>query len=136
MTLTPCAPCDCIGGNISDQKFKQDLEIILCGLIASNNGLTNVPAVTMAFGSISGTYATSAFTPAESLRQLAVYNSTDKAVQLSYDAGATNGPVIPAGASRVFDFAADGGLMDVNTVFVKSIGGSPGSGSVILDGFY
>lgn len=35
MALTPCDPCSCIPGNISVDKFKQDVEIILCNILAA-----------------------------------------------------------------------------------------------------
>ncbi len=39
MALTPCNPCDCIGGNISDAKFKQDVIILLCSILAASGGV-------------------------------------------------------------------------------------------------
>lgn len=35
MALTPCSPCDCISGVIPNDKFKQDVEIILCSIMTS-----------------------------------------------------------------------------------------------------
>lgn len=33
MALTPCAPCDCIPANISNEVFKQDVIILLCAIL-------------------------------------------------------------------------------------------------------
>ncbi len=38
MSLTPCAPCECIQGIIQNEKFKQDIEIILCDILAAIAG--------------------------------------------------------------------------------------------------
>jgi len=38
MTLTPCEPCNCIPGYIDNVKFKQDVEIILCAILAATGG--------------------------------------------------------------------------------------------------
>lgn len=35
MALTPCAPCNCIPGVIGVEKFKQDVEIILCNILTA-----------------------------------------------------------------------------------------------------
>jgi len=41
MTLLPCSPCGCIPGNISNEKFKQDVEILLC----NNVGSLSIPSI-------------------------------------------------------------------------------------------
>jgi len=33
--IDPCNPCSCIGGNIGDDKFKQDVLVILCDIVTA-----------------------------------------------------------------------------------------------------
>lgn len=143
MALTPCAPCSCIAGNIPNDKFKQDVEIILCNIAAglapvADVDLNNVPAASVGFASIGAVYGTSGFTPTGGyLRSLGVQNSTDQDIQLSYDGGVTAGPIVPSGTFRQVDFAVNGGVMPVGTIFVKYLNGvAPTQGQVVIDGFY
>lgn len=38
MPLTPCDPCNCVPGYIDNVKFKQDVEVILCGILGALSG--------------------------------------------------------------------------------------------------
>lgn len=49
MPPTPCEPCNCIPGNISNDKFKQDIEVILCNIVAALAGTTDDLLVTQTF---------------------------------------------------------------------------------------
>lgn len=51
MAIVQCSPCEsCIGSNILNEKFKQDVELILCGILAAietetTNGNVNLVGV-------------------------------------------------------------------------------------------
>lgn len=144
MALTPCAPCNCIAGNIPNDKFKQDVEIILCAIASSvtpppvDTDLTNIPAVSIAAASTTVGFSTTGFTSAGGyLRQLGVQNNTNQDIQLSYDGGTTAGPIVPLGTFRQIDFVTNGGVMPMATLFMKYLNGAqPTLGQVVIDGFY
>lgn len=37
MALTPCEPCECIPANIPNDKFKQDVLVILCAILEARS---------------------------------------------------------------------------------------------------
>lgn len=140
MTLTACDACTCIPGNELQQTYRQNLRKTLCGILDALGGgvasfVTNIPAKTIAFGSLGAAYAAASFLDAEGLaRSITVYNTTNQAVQISYD-GAEDGPVIPAGVQRTFNYADNGRLLSATDIYIKYLV-APASGSVYLDGFY
>lgn len=92
MALTPCQPCSCIDGNIPNDKFKQDIEVILCAILAAAGGtpapFTNnwnyfeqaVPAsVPAAF--------TVALAVTDGYKWIRVLNDLNAAIELSFDGG-------------------------------------------------
>ncbi len=93
----------------------------------------------LAFGSISGTYAKLGTPLVNPSRILYFFNTTDVTVTFSFD-GSTDHFIIPTESGFVLDVTSNksiqGGICCVaqgTQVYVK---GSPGSGSVYLTSFY
>lgn len=93
MAIEPCVVCDCIPGNISPQKFNQDVEIILCGILAALTDdiipvaaapITPSVPVTVAFGAITGTYqlASGIVGSGVVLGYLHIQNNTDADIKI------------------------------------------------------
>ena len=107
--------------------------------MASNAGIARFDTLrSLAFGSISASYAAvgSAFT--HSVRTLKVVNLTDQPVLISFD-GTHDNDVLPMNSGEVYDFGANkvsnaGNFEQPNntTVYVKQQGSSPSSGSVYV----
>lgn len=143
MALTPCDACSCIPGNEQlytwQQKVRQTLCDIASGVVPPvDTDLTNIPAVSIAAASTTVGFTTTGFTSAGGyLRQLGIQNNTNQDIQLSYDGGVTAGPIVPLGQFRQIDFAANGGVMPMATLFMKYLNGAqPTLGAVVIDGFY
>ena len=107
----------------------------------SNQSLRLMPEAlrTLAFGSISGTYAKLGTPLANAARVLYFFNTTDVLITFSLD-GTTDHFIIPTDTGFVFDIASNksdqSGILYIasNTqVYVK---GSPSSGSVYLTSFF
>ena len=101
------------------------------------------PLKSLAFGSVAAGYTAigTAFTSA--VRNITITNLTDTTVIFSYDGGVTDHDVLPAGAGKVYDFAAnksDNGGMSAfqngGRVYVKRGGGAPTLGAVYVSAFY
>lgn len=102
--------------------------------------IASSPVQSIAFGSISGTYAGIGNALTQPARLVLLQNLTDADVMISDD-GINDKFPLPAKSGLVFDFAANqvynqGGFVPLGTrYYVKTIG-SPGSGSVYLTYFY
>lgn len=88
----------------------------------------------LAFGSISGTYAALGGPTTHLMRIIKVVNNTNADLTISFD-GTTDNDFVPANSFVLYDFNSDSDsnkefYLSLNTqVYVK---GSPGSGSVYL----
>jgi len=69
--------------------------------------ITFQPLGTLAFGGISGNYAAIGNPFTSSVRCITITNLTDATLIFSYDNGATDHDVLPSGAGKVYDFAAN-----------------------------
>lgn len=144
MALTPCAACGCIPGNELIQTWQQNIRITLCEILSAAGGgpnpseVNNIPAVSVPFGDTTVGYSTTGFTsPTGTINSLGIQNNTNQDMQLSYDGGVTNGPIVPGGQFRQIDFRANGGTMPMATLFMKYLNGAqPTIGQVVIDGFY
>ncbi len=94
---------------------------------------------TLAFGSISGTYAALGTALANPCRILYIVNNTDALLTFSFD-GVNDHFVIPSMSFMILDVTSNmsipGGWLTIaqgTKIYVK---GSPGSGSVYLSVFY
>lgn len=95
----------------------------------------------LAFGSISGTYAAIGSAFAHPIRIMFLQNLTDQAMQFSFD-GSTNHFPLPANGFLLMDVTSNttinGGAFNIakgTTVYVKQIV-APGTGAVYLSVFY
>lgn len=109
MALEPCVPCNCIPGNISNDKFKQDVELILCAILEAFDGggisvtiapVNPVPRFSAAFGTITDTPQNSGlFGSGSKFGYLHITNTTDATIIISSDSS-TEWFVIPSGGER------------------------------------
>ena len=108
-----------------------------------NNAISLYPETirSLAFGSISGTYAAVGTALANPSRILIIQNFTDQQMFFSFD-GTNNHLTLPSGGQIVLDFTANktvtGGaayLREGLIVYVKQVS-APGSGSVYVSTFY
>jgi len=94
---------------------------------------------TLAFGSISGTYAGIGTPLAEPSRIYYLVNQTDVLLTFSWD-GINDHFVVPAGSYILIDVTSNrtnvGGAFAVAANTRTYVKGSPGSGSVYLSSFY
>lgn len=96
------------------------------------------PLRSLAFGSISGTYAAIGTPFSHPVRIMIAQNLTDVTLTYSFDS-VNDHFVLPAGGQMIVDVSSDefqgnGFLISINTqMYVK---GSPGSGSVYISAFY
>src|SRR6266853_2213479 len=98
MAITPCDPCDCIGGNISDAKFKQDIEILLCAIRAGiTTGTPTGSEATYIAGSVAGasggvpTTGVKLITNTGNAKILSILNTLNVPVLISTNGGTTYG---------------------------------------------
>lgn len=98
---------------------------------------------TIAFGSITGTYATVGSVLAFNWREFRIVNATNAAVFISAD-GTHDNFYLPANSFLLWDLSANAQPVNVTDTFVMSINtqfycrstGSPSSGSVYIEGIY
>lgn len=97
------------------------------------------PLRSLAFGSISGTYAAIGSATTDACRLIGIDNLTNATVTISFD-GVNDHTVLAATSGKVFDLATNRvdptgylALPSNTTVYVK---GSPGSGSVYVTIMY
>ena len=94
----------------------------------------------IAFGSLSGTYADIGSVTANPARIIMVKNATDSDVTVSWDDGTTDVFFLPAGSQDTIDVVANGGpngaFLEVGSQFQAKTAGSPTSGSVVVQLFY
>lgn len=133
--------CQCVP---SESLSRLYMLILLCSINTNTGGgggtptpIVNLPAKSIAFGTLTNAYATTSFLDSSAIaRELGVTNNTNQDVQISYD-GTTNGPIIPAGQFRPFEYGADGRVLSATDIWIKYLNGvAPTLGAVLLDGFY
>ena len=98
-------------------------------------------ARTLAFGSISGTYADVGSVTANPVRIIMVKNLTDVAVTVSADDGTTDWFDLPANGADTIDVFTNGGpdgaYLPVGSQFqVKDQGSGAASGKVVIQCYY
>lgn len=100
------------------------------------------PQRSLAFGSISGTYAPIGTAYSHPVRMYMLQNFTDGAMQFSWD-GVNDHFPLPAGGSLILDIGSNksinGGNLEASGArftYVKTLGTGPTSGSVYLSIFY
>lgn len=97
------------------------------------------PLRSLAFGSISGTYAGIGTAIANPCRQYYLVNATDVLLTFSWD-GVNDHFVVPAGSYILLDVTSNmtitGGALSVSQGTRTYVKGSPSTGSVYLSVFY
>ncbi len=93
---------------------------------------------TLAFGSISGTYAAVGAAFVNPVRMLKITNTTNADLLISFD-GTTDKDVVPAYVSQIYDFGTNKGKPDGtleqrvgDRVYVKQAAGAASLGSVYV----
>lgn len=117
--------------------------ILLCSINNNTGGggtpvpVVNLPAKSIPFGSVTVGYTALSFLDVNGeAREIGVQNNTNQDVELSYD-GAAAGPIIPAGQFRLFDYAANGRVLEATDIYMKYLNGvAPTLGQVVIDGYY
>lgn len=139
MTLTPCVPCNCIGGNIDNNKFKQDVEIILCAILAALPGPggaapVQLPDVTKAFSFFTNAYQALGFVDsAKEVSYVTITNDSDGVYAVSFN-NSTEQYRILANSYKIITF--DGANLDAtNDMYMKYVT-APTIGNVIVEGYY
>lgn len=101
------------------------------------------PLKTLAFGSIAAGYTAIGTAFANPVRSITITNLTDTTLIFSYDLGVTDHDVLPAGAGKVYDFAANksnhagmSAFQKGGIVYVKHGGGAPTLGAAYVSAFY
>ena len=94
---------------------------------------------TLAFGSISSSYAALGTALANPSRQIMIVNTTDSLLTFSLD-GVTDHFVLPSGSQFILDVSSNmvlpSGTWMISKGLVFYVKGGPGSGSVYLSTFY
>lgn len=140
MAITPCAPCSCIPGNIPNDKFKQDVEILLCAIAAavSPDSPTNHEIVPFTGASIDAAAFTSAaylsVVTTTKVSFLEVNNQTSRALEISFD-GSTIYKYAPSGEITTIYFEPV--PLVVTAVYLRGLGGTnPTEGQAFVSGYY
>ena len=102
------------------------------------------PLGTLAFGSIAAGYAAIGNPFTSKVRSFTITNLTDTTLIFSYDGGVTDHDVLPAGAGKLYDFAANksdtaagmSAFEKGGSVYVKRGGGAPTLGAAYVSAFY
>lgn len=133
MALTPCVPCDCISANIPNDKFKQDIETILCGILGGTGG-SQATFVTGSVAGAAGGVPTTGVKLIENTgnmgKQISINNTTDRALLISLDDGVTYGyPVAATTGSLVIDLGGSG-LYTAKDIYAKAVGSNTTSGTL------
>ncbi len=95
----------------------------------------------LAFGSISGSFAAVGTPLGKPWRVIHLLNTTDKDLIVSFD-GSTNNVFIPSNTFSLYDFNANQDPADVfkmqvgTQIYVKQSSGAPTSGSLYVMGIY
>lgn len=94
----------------------------------------------LAFGSISGTYAAIGTEFTHPMRIVKLTNLTDATVTFSYD-GVVDHEVVPAGGFTLYDFCTNqaqtsGAFLAQGTIMYVKSSGAPTSGSVYVSAYY
>ncbi len=135
MALDECAPCNCIPVNIPNDKFKRDVELLLCELIAATTGggatpfafqtLVNVP-----FGSITASYVSTGFFAGKTESNfLRITNNTDTTVDVRVGLA---GGTIQLLSNSSQDFNNE--IFTVDTLYLKYDSAPATLGSVQFEG--
>jgi hypothetical protein len=136
MALTPCTPCGCIPGNIGNDKFKQDVEVLLCAILTAVGGPDEgLIAARFFFGSVAAAgINTSTFTTLvtntgnERAVAIDVFNRTDRDMYISFN-GTDNQEFVPTGVGKLIQFRDNLRYVDQN-VSIKAVGSNATTGSV------
>lgn len=100
------------------------------------------PLKTLAFGSIVAGYTAIGTVFSNPMRSITITNLTDTTLLFSYDLGINDHDVLPAGAGKLYDFAANKSMSGMpafqrgGSVYVKRGGGAPSLGAVYVSAFY
>lgn len=140
MALDDCNPCGCIPPNIPNDKFKHDVELILCSILDALTGggvassITPIADKTIAFGTVTNAYAVTGFVDAnKQISNVTVDNNTDGDMSISYN-GSTEWFNVAAGSSRTVDFGLR--RLTVTTDLYIKYTVAPSLGSVVISGWY
>jgi|SRR5271166_1968369 len=94
---------------------------------------------TLAFGSISGTYAALGTPFAHQMRLVKLTNNTNADLTFSFDA-VTDNLIVPSGSFTLFDLTTNHTIPDTTFVFQNGtqfyVKGAPSLGSVYLEAIY
>lgn len=111
MALTPCAPCNCIPGNIPDDVFKQNTLIVLCEILdvlgggGTTLGATVLPQLAVGFAALPATFTVVDFLDAQlKVRKFCVNNGTDADIEISLNGGTSVNYRVRANSNECFDF--------------------------------
>jgi hypothetical protein len=94
----------------------------------------------VAFGSITGSYAAVGSAATDHIRQVCFTNLTDANMLISLD-GTNNNIIVPANGFKLLDFTTnkvqdDGFFMDVGTTFYIKYVSAPSSGTFYIETIY
>lgn len=90
----------------------------------------------LAFGSISGAYAT-IYTTGQQIAVIVVVNGTNVPLVFSFDSGSTDWIMVPAGQTFTLPAIQNGGYVDgLVDIQVKDLGSAAASGSAWYFGYY
>lgn len=134
MALTACAPCDCISSNIPNDKFKQDIETILCDLLTAQTSLgTQAQFVTHTIaGATAGipTTGVKLVTNSNASKQVTVNSTLDVATLVSLDGGVNYPYAVAATNGTLTVNLGQNGLYTAEDIWIKAVTSNSTSGSV------
>lgn len=138
MVFTPCNPCaNCIQSNIPNDKFKQDVEFILCQILAATSGETSPLAVFNPQISIAAVDLNAAYTNTGAVngyKGLYIINTTDSDLEFQFGSS-TIGNIdftVQSNANKEFIFAP---AKSLGSLYVRWKGGAANIGSLIIEGW-
>jgi len=142
MAIDQCKACQpCITQlALGNQSFKQQVLLALCALVSGEvtfPAAEQIPSLSMGFGSITAAYVDTTFLGVDGdAIYVRVANTTNRDIQLSFDGGITEGPIVPLGTVREFNFREMGISLSGVELDIKYINGvAPTTGAVLFDGF-
>lgn len=102
------------------------------------------PLQSLAFGSIAAGYTAIGTAFTTKVRSFTITNLTDTTLIFSYDRGVTDHDVLPSGAGKLYDFAANksdtasgmSAFQNGGIVYVKRGGAAPTLGAAYVSAFY
>lgn len=128
MPFSSCDPCcDPASAARDNQTFKLAVLQALCTLISENSPIQTVAdLVTIAFGSLTNTFATTGITGISEGYRIKVWNGTDDDIYLNWDGTADAKNVVLAGGEQTVQ-APSG----ATTLYIRYVA-APSSGNVYL----